>query len=153
MKSTYDKIWGSALRSIQIRMMSRSDLKRKLKTKYPDEGGHILKILDEMERVELLNDKRYTEQLISHLTQRPIGRLKIMVEFRKRGLDEELMEPLLLSAGYNEEEMCKKALEVKEKTLHETDPRKRKHKLMNFLRNRGFKDAVIYSTLNRRDDS
>ena len=130
--------------------MSRSELQRKLKTKYPDEEGYVLKILDEMERVELLNDKRYTEQLINHLTQRPIGRMKIMMEFRKRGLDEELMEPLLLSAGYDEGETCKKAMEVKEKTLHETDPRKRKQKLMNFLRNRGFKDAVIYSTLTRK---
>ena len=130
--------------------MSRSDLQRKLKTKYPDEEGHILKILDEMERVELLNDKRYTEQLINHLTQRPIGRLKIMVEFRKRGLDEDMMEPLLLSAGYDEEETCKKALEVKEKTLHETDPRKRKQKLMNFLRNRGFRDAAIYKVLSHK---
>ena len=75
--------------------MSRSELQRKLKTKYPDEEGYILKILDEMERVELLNDKRYTEQLINHLTQRPIGRMKIMMEFRKRGLDEELMEELI----------------------------------------------------------
>ncbi len=131
--------------------MSRSDLARKLKSKYPDEEGHILKILDEMERVELLNDKRYTEQLINHLTQRPIGRLKIMVEFRKRGLDEKLIEPLLLSAEYDEEVTCKKALEDKKKTLREDDPRKRKQKLMNFLRNRGFRDAVIYKGLRTMD--
>ena len=128
-------------------MMSRAVLKKKLKAKYPEEGGHISRILDEMERVMLLSDKKYAEQLISHLTARPIGRLKIMLEFRKRGLDEELMGPLLLSAGYHEEEMCKKAADEKGKTLKETDVRKRKQKLMNFLRNRGFRDAVIYQVL------
>lgn len=151
MKSAYDKIWESALKLIQTRIMSRADLKKKLKTKYPEEEGHISRILDEMERVMLLNDKKYAEQLISHLTARPIGRLKIMLELRKRGLDEDLMEPLLLSAGYNEEKMCKKAMEEKEKTLKETDSRKRKQKLMNFLRNRGFKDAVIYQGLRAMD--
>ncbi|MBN2096036.1 regulatory protein RecX [Candidatus Peregrinibacteria bacterium] len=149
MKSIYDKIWESALKAIQTRMMSRADLTRKLSQKYPEEEGYIIQIMDEMGRVELINDRRYAEQLISHLTQRPIGRLKIMVEFKKRGLDDDLIEPLLMAANYNEEAMCRKALEEKEKTVHETDPRKRKQKLMNFLRNRGFKDAVIYSTLNR----
>ncbi|MBU1017427.1 recombination regulator RecX [Patescibacteria group bacterium] len=147
MKSTYDKIWESALRVVQARMISRANLERKLKTRYPGEEGYIIQILDEMERVELINDRRYTEQLISHLTQRPIGRLKIMVEFRKRGLDQDLIEPFLLQAGYNEEEACKKALDEKAKNVRESDPRKRKQKLMNFLRNRGFKDAVIYKTL------
>ena len=147
MKSTYDKIWGSALRIIQARMISRPDLQRKLKHKYPDEGGYILQILDEMERVMLLDDKKYTEQLINHLIQRPIGRLKIKLETRKRGLDADLVDSLLLSVGYNEEEACKKAMEEKDRTLKETDPRKRKQKLMNFLRNRGFRDTVIYSVL------
>ncbi len=147
MQSTYDKIWGSALKSIQVRMTSRADLRRKLLRKFPEEEGYILKILDEMERVELLNDRRYAEQLLNHLLQRPIGRLKFMVEFRKRGLDNDLIEPLLMAAGYDEEAMCRQALEEKEKTVRETDPRKRKQKLMNFLRNRGFKDAVIYKTL------
>jgi regulatory protein len=147
MKSTYDKIWESALRSIRARMMSRSELGKRLEKKYPEEGGSISQILDEMERVELLNDKRYAEQLISHLTQRPIGRLKIMVETRKRGLNPDVVEGLLLSIGYDEEESCKKALEEKVRAIRESDPRKRKQKLMNFLRNRGFKDSVIYSVL------
>lgn len=128
-------------------MVSRAELYKKLALKYSGEDGLIIQVLDEMERVMLLSDKRYTEQLISHLTQRPIGRLKILLESRKRGLDEELTESILLNSGYNEEEACQKAADEKNKNLHETDPRKRKQKLMNFLRNRGFMDAVIYTTL------
>ena len=151
MKSIYDKIWGSALRFIQIRMMSRSDMEKKLKRKFPDEGGHISQVLDEMERVMLLGDKKYAHQLINHLIQRPIGRLKIIMEIRKRGLDKDMTEVILLSVGYDEEEACKKAMEEKVRTLNETDPRKRKQKLMNFLRNRGFRDAIIYQGFRKQD--
>ena len=150
MQSTYDKIWESALNLIQARMMSRSDLARKLRQKYPDEEGYISQALGEMERVELLNDKRYAEQLVSHLTQRPIGRLKIMVETRKRGLDVDMVQAILMASFYDEEAACKKALGEKEKTVRETDARKRKFKLMNFLRSRGFTDAVIWATLRKR---
>ncbi len=148
MKSTYDKIWKSSLNALQRRQMSRSDLMRKLKMKYPDEEGDIIKILDEMERVELLNDKRYTEQLINHLIQRPIGRFKIIIETKKRGLDQDLVQSMLISSDYDEEKMCKKAFEEKNKFLKESDPRKRKQKMMNFLRNRGFANNVIYMILN-----
>lgn len=112
--------------------------------KYPDEEGYIIQILDEMERVELLNDKRYTEQLISHLIQRPIGRLKIMLETRKRGLDWDIVQSILISSGYDEENTAKTAAEEKKKTLREPDARKRRQKMMNFLKNRGFTDSVIY---------
>jgi len=125
-------------------MISSSELEKKLKSLYPDEGGYVSQTIEEMKRVELINDRRYTEQLIHHLTLRPIGRLKIMIETRKRGLDKDLVDELLMNCGYDEEENAKKAYEEKLRTVHETDPRKRKFKLMNFLKNRGFTDSVIW---------
>jgi len=147
MQSIYDQIWESALRSIQARMVSKQELSRKLLAKYPSEDYTVSKVLEEMERVMLLDDKRYTEQLLHHLTQKPIGRIKIMVEARRRGLDEELVESLLIASGYDEAEAARRALNEKETRVKETDPRKRKFKLMNFLRNRGFTDSTIYKAL------
>lgn len=144
-KSIYDKIWESAIRTLSARMVSRSELSRKLEKKFPDEDGDISKILDEMERVELLNDKRYTENLINHLTQKPIGRLKIFNEARRRGLDRDALEIALMNSDYNEEEMLQKAIDEKIGKIREEDPRKKKQKLMNFLLNRGFTSRVIYS--------
>lgn len=132
------------MNSIKARMTSKSELKKKLMRKFPEEEGNILRVLDEMERVELLNDKRYTEQLIHHLTLRPIGRLKLMIETRNRGLDKDLVDELLMNIGYDEEENAKKAYDEKVKTVREADPRKRKFKLMNFLKGRGFTDSVIW---------
>jgi SOS response regulatory protein OraA/RecX len=144
MENIYNKIWESAMNSIKARMTSKSELKKKLMRKFPEEEGNILRVLDEMERVELLNDKRYTEQLIHHLTLRPIGRLKLMIETRNRGLDKDLVDELLMNIGYDEEENAKKAYDEKVKTVREADPRKRKFKLMNFLKGRGFTDSVIW---------
>ncbi len=147
MKSIHDQIWESALRLIQFRMTSRFELQKKLEAKFPNEEDEISKVLDEMVRVMLLDDKRYTEQLVHHLMQKPIGRMKLKIEARKRGIDEDLFQSLLQDAGYDEMVFAKQALEEKEGQVTETDPRKRKFKLMNFLRNRGFTDETIYQVL------
>lgn len=147
MKSIHDQIWETALRRIEIRPHSTAEMRQKLSAKFPDDEGMILKVIEEMENVQLLNDRRFTEQFVHHLIQKPIGRIKIMVETRRRGLDKELVDQMLENEDWSEEESAKKALEEKERTLSESDIRRRKQKLMNFLRNRGFRDAVIYGVL------
>ena len=147
MKSIHDQIWESALRRIEIRPHSIYEMSQKLTRKFPDDEGMILKVIEEMEGVQLLNDRQFTEQFVHHLIQKPIGRIKIMVETRRRGLDKDLVDQMLVNEDWSEEESAKKALEEKERTLNETDPRKRKMKLINFLRNRGFRDAVVYKTV------
>jgi regulatory protein len=150
MKSPYDLLWEKALKSISVRPMSRAELKKKLLTESSDEAI-IDRILEEMERVQLINDKRYAELLLRHLIQKPIGRIKLEVELRKRGLHYNDCVPMLEELGYNEAAMAKKALEEKEGRVDEADPRKRKFKLMNYLRNRGFKDTTIYQVLRIQD--
>jgi len=147
MKSIYDQIWEAAVRLIQFRTCSRFELQKKLLERFPGEEAETSKILDEMERVMLLDDKRYTEQLVQHLMQKSIGRMKMKLEVRKRGIDEDLFQSLLQDAGYDEMDYAKRALEEKEGQVKEADPRKRKFKLMNFLRNRGFTDNTIYKAL------
>ena len=146
-KSTYDQIWESALKKLEIRIHSKAELIRKLTEKFPGDRGTILKVIEEMERVQLLNDRRFTEEYVNHLIQKPIGRLKIMMEARKRGLDPEMVEQALLDAGWNEEKAAKDALEAKERLMRGLDERKKKQKLVNFLKNRGFKDSTIYKIL------
>lgn len=147
MKSPYDTLWEKALKAVSVRPLSRSELRKKLLAVAPSDEGTIDQILDEMERVMLIDDKRYAEQLLRHLIQKPIGRIKLQIELRKRGLDYDESLPQLEELGYDESEMARKALDEKEGRVTESDPRKRKFKLMNFLRNRGFTDATIYQTL------
>lgn len=141
------KIWAMALKLLSARMTSRAELLKKLTQRFPNEPDGVASALAEMERVELINDKRYAEQLIHHLLTRPIGRMKIMAETKRRGLPAEMIEGLLLEQGYDEEKEAQKALGGKAILLTETDVRKRKQKLMNYLRGRGFTDRVIFHAL------
>jgi len=143
-KSTYDQVWESALRKLEIRAHSEKELKQKLITKFPDEEEVILRVIEEMTRVHLISDKRFTEEYVHHIIQKPIGRFKIIMETRKRGLNDDIVEQVLLDAGYNAEESALKAIEQKSRVLNEDDERKKKQKLVNFLRNRGFRDSTIY---------
>ncbi len=147
MKSTYDQIWESALRKLEVRSHSKTELIRKLSEKFSSERGTILMVIEEMERVQLINDRRFTEEYVHHLIQKPIGRFKIMMECKKRGLDRDMVEQVLLDAEWSEEEAAKEALAAKERVLHETDERKKKQKLVNFLKNRGFGNSAIYRIL------
>lgn len=143
-KSIYDQILESALKIIQIRINSKFEIRQKLLRKFPDEEVNILKVIDEMERVQLLSDERFTEEFVHHLIQKPIGRMKIMIETRKKGLDNDLVDQVLVNNGWSEEDSLEIALETKKRTLNEADPRKRKMKLINFLKSRGFSGSVIY---------
>lgn len=148
MKSAYDQIWESALKKLEVRSHSKAELTRKLTEKFPGDRGLILSVIEEMERVQLLSDRRFTEEYIHHLIQKPIGRLKIMMETRSRGLSDEMVEQALLDAGWDEVTAAKEAVEQKGRLLSgEQDGRKRKQKLVNFLKNRGFKDSTIFRIL------
>jgi len=139
MKSIHDQIWETALKKIQVRPMSTYELQKKLLSKYPEEEEMMEKVVKEMENVQLINDH--------HLIQKPIGKIKIMAECRRRGLDSNQVEHCLLNEEWNESESIEKSLSEKERTLNENDPRKRKMKIMMFLQSRGFRTSLIYRHL------
>lgn len=149
-KSLSDKIWTHALRLLSLRMMSRFELKQKLLKKFSDSNSLIEVALDKLESLQLMNDAKYAEQLINYLIQKPIGRLKISIEFKKRGLDTDLASQLLQNSNYNEQEQAMVALSIKAANLKEKDPYKYKQKLMHFLKNKGFTTSAIYSAINRK---
>ena len=147
MRSLHDKIWEAALNALKIRPQSVLEMKQKLGAKFPGEEEMTLKVIEEMQNVQLLNDRHFTEEFVHHLIQKPIGRIKIMVETRRKGLDSNLVEQMLLNESWDEEASAERAIREKERLIHnESDPRKRKAKFINFLRSRGFRDEVIYKT-------
>jgi len=151
MKSAYDQIWETALRKLETRMHSKKELADKLAEKHPADRGLILKVIEELERLQLISDRRFAEEYVHHLTQKPIGRLKIMAETRRKGLPDSLVEASLLEQDWSETESIQRAIEEKERHLEGLEPRKKKEKLVNFLRNRGFSDRVIFSGLTTSD--
>ena len=150
MKLIYDQIWEFAMRKLEIRLHSKSELVGKLYIKFPNDRGTILKVIEEMERVQLLNDQRFAEQYLSHLISKPIGRVKIMMEAQKRGLSTDLVENVLATDGWSEYESISDAFDKKNRVLSEKDDWKRKRKIINFLKNRGFNNSLIYKIIEEK---
>lgn len=140
-------IWEKALALLDLRAHSRKELKQKLLQRFSESQEMIEGVLDELQRLELINDSRYAEMLVSHLIQKPIGRMKIMAEAHHKGLSRESVEHELLNLEWDELESCKKALASKDARINEADPRRRKMKLVNFLKGRGFTDQIIRKSL------
>lgn len=136
-------IWGKALLFLKGRPHSKKELRQKLEKAFPHAREDIERTLAEMERVELLNDFRFTEQFIRSLAEKPVGRVKLMAEAHRRGLREEIINNLLLEMEWNEEAQAKKALALKSFKKSD-DPRKQKMQLVRFLQSRGFRDETIY---------
>lgn len=131
-----------------MRPHSKKELKEKLLSKFSTEEGLVLQVIEEMERVHLLSDRRFTEAFIAYLTQKNIGRLRIMFETRKKGLPNDLVEQALLDQQWSENEAAQRAVEEKMRVLEGVDERRAKQKIANFLRNRGFTERVIFKRLN-----
>lgn len=147
MQIIYDQIWSAGLKILEIRINSKKELIQKLSLKFPQAEALILKVIEEMERVHLVSDSRFTEEYVAHLTQKNIGRLKIMRETQQKGLPADLVEQALLNQEWSEEGQAKRAIQEKERALQNLEARKKKQKLLSFLRNRGFTERVVYSLL------
>ncbi len=115
--------------------------------KFPTHEPIISKVLTEMERVFLLDDRRFAQEFLHHWMQKNVGRLKIISETRKRGLPNDLAESILLESDWSEAEAAGRAIEEKKRLLGALEERKKKQKLMQFLKNRGFSTRIIYSAL------
>lgn len=128
-----------------MRPHSKKEIKDKLLAKFPADEGPIFKVIEEMEGLHLLSDRQFTEAFVAHLTQKNIGRLKIMFEARKKGLPDDVVEQALLDQEWSEENAAKRAMDEKKRVLEGVDERRKKQKLINFLKNRGFTERVIYA--------
>ncbi|QQR83136.1 regulatory protein RecX [Candidatus Peregrinibacteria bacterium] len=141
-------IYVAALKRIGQRAMSTHDLGVDLRKKFPDQAELIDEVIQEMVDLHLLSDVRYAEQLIHHLTARPIGRQKLWVECRRHGLSQSEMETQLQAIEYNEWDMIQAAYHQKQNSLSSSiEERAFKQKMMLFLRGRGFSDALIYKVI------
>ncbi|MEI6847839.1 MAG: recombination regulator RecX [Chlorobiaceae bacterium] len=125
-----------ALKLLGIRSHSREELKQKLLKKgYTIE--RIEPVLEKLTTQDLLDDYVFGSELIrSYSKRKPVGKLKIRNELRKKGVSETIIVKLLNE--YNNLTHCWLAAEKKVRTLHGTSKPNKKIKLARFLHNRGF---------------
>ena len=97
-------------------------------------------VCDYIEEVGLVDDDLYVKFFVEdsfHIKNK--GARKIVYELKQRGIDDDKIEEAIEEASDMEYEALKEAYERKlEATKSETDPYKRKKKIIRFLISRGF---------------
>ena len=143
---------NTALRLLSQRMHSVYEIKVKLKKK-GFSYKTISSVIEECEKMNLLNDEQFTKSYIDELIYRGQGRYKIINSLQKRGISKELIDENLSavddSAG--EEERAEEAMNKKIKSLayKNIEPRKLKEKLIRHLISRGFSSDIVFKIIDK----
>lgn len=97
-------------------------------------------VCDYIEEVGLVDDDLYVKFFVEDSFRiKNKGARKIVYELKQRGIDDDKIEEAIEVASDMEYEALKEAYERKlEATKSETDPYKRKNKIIRFLISRGF---------------
>lgn len=97
-------------------------------------------VCDYIEEVGLVDDDLYVKFFVEDSFRiKNKGARKIVYELKQRGIDDDKIEEAIEEASDMECEALKEAYERKlEATKSETDPYKRKNKIIRFLISRGF---------------
>jgi regulatory protein len=147
MSDSPDDIWRNALNSaikiVAVREHSTLELTQKLKHRgYPDEV--IQSVITDCRQRGYLDDRRAADQMLHSMKRKGFGSLRIRNELHKRGL------PGGLSELDPAEESCvalRAALKKRPALQRETEPCKRRLRLIRFLKSRGFSEGAILEVL------
>jgi regulatory protein len=129
-----------ALRYLTRRPHSRRELMRKMREK-GFRTTIINRALDELEKVDLVNDKEFTRLFIlNELRLRPVSRMLLVQKLIQRGISQDLFKPFLdeLLSEEQELQMARELAEKFVKTHSREQGQKLQQKLVRFLQGKGF---------------
>jgi regulatory protein len=150
---TYSKAQHTALSILTRRRHSREELRRKLTTR-GFEARIVEKVLSECERLQYIDDETAADFFMEELLRKRIGLLRIKDAMKARGFDRDLTDRMIDEHRLpeREPELAAAAVEKKKAALNrETDHRKRREKVVRFLRSRGFRPSTISAVLDDMD--
>lgn len=144
-----DIVYRRALRILSHREHSISELRRKLKSRdFP--GAIIDRVLTRLERLELIDDARFSEAYVREKVRyKPLGRKRLLMELvMKRGVPEDIANRAIVSVMAEEK--------VEEDELARSIIRKRdvenRNDIARILRQRGFDEGIISVVMEERND-
>jgi len=112
-------------------------------------GDELEEILSELIVNNFLNEERFAKQYASgKFNIKKWGRVKIKQGLKLKGIPDRLLQKALYSIDEDDYLNTLTALaEKKAEFLHESNPLKRKMKLMSYLQGRGFESELILVVL------
>lgn len=146
------ELFLKAEKILASRMQSSASLKKKLE-KYSSSGEDKELVCDELQRLGLLDDRRFVEEYLrSMMTLRPKGFFVVSQELQmKYGIGKDLTEEIWETMEIDEQELAQLAFERKAHVLTQY-PEKGREKMTRFLQSRGFSFGVIQKCFSRAVD-
>ena len=143
---------NTAIRLLSQRMHSVYEIKIKLKKK-GFSYKTIIKVIDELGEMNLLNDELFAKNYTDELMYRGQGKYKIINSLQKRGISKELIDEKLqeIDVPDAEEKRAEEVLNKKIKSLayKNIEPRKLKEKLIRYLISRGFSSDIVFKIIDK----
>ncbi|HRY59922.1 MAG TPA: RecX family transcriptional regulator [Patescibacteria group bacterium] len=143
------KAFNAAANFLKIRERSKKEIRDKLKTKEYLENV-IEKVLEKLERLDIVNDKRFAEMFVrDRMKLKPKGKKVLKMELMQKGIDRNTIDEVLgdMLGGENEIELAKKVLEKAEKKYSGSEENIKRDKIVKYMLARGFKYEMIISLL------
>jgi len=143
------KAMDAALRYLGYRSRTRSQMEKYLNGKdFP--ANTIAEVMEKLAGYGYLDDRRYAKEYMeSKLKDRSLGRIRIRMALRERGIEDDIIEETL--AGYDEDEELSQAVAYLEKQIHKLQgksPEIRKKQCYAALARRGFNWETIQRAWN-----
>jgi regulatory protein len=144
--SADDKLYNQALRYVALRPRTRWEIETYLKRK--DASPPLLnQILNKLSNIDLIDDEKFAKAFVNdRLLLRPTSRRKLILELRKKHVDDEIIQKVMGEHGPVEEDSALKSLieRKRRQTKYQDDL-----KLMQYLARQGFSYNDIKAALQK----
>jgi regulatory protein len=129
------------MRLLVYREHSRTELRRKLQTRFPD-APEIDQVLDELEQRNYLSDERFVEEYLKSRIRKGYGPLRIKSELQERGISRDMIAQCLTEHDGQWYRLMQSAAASKLGNSSKSDY-KVQQKTARFLEYRGFLADVL----------
>ena len=121
-----------------------AEVERKLR-KWGVDDDDIDSIIDRLKSDDFLNEERYCKAYINdRFRLNHWGKVKIVYELKKRGLDKEYIDAALADIDDDEYiEVLKEVVEAKRQNLKDTDTYSASAKILRYALTRGFESDIV----------
>ena len=139
------KAFNAAVNFLKTRERSKKEIRDKLKTKEYSESV-IEKVLDKMERLDLVNDKRFAQMFVNdRMKLKPKGKKVLSLELVQKGVSKDTIEEVLREL-IDEDKELELAEKVYQKAIRKygvPDNNESKQKIVKYLLGKGFAYNIV----------
>jgi len=157
MENDFQFLFNKALFFLKFRPRTEKEvfdylLKKIKKTHYSTDD--IKKVIEKLKEMDLLNDKKFIEDYVSfYLKNNPKSQKVLILELRKKGVDENLISEYFFQNQVDEEELAFLLLKKRWPRWAGIDKKKRLKKAFDFLARRGFSFDISRKTVEKLSQS